>query len=74
MGQARSAGVEKREDQGGRDLEVSNGEGGREGGKGVTGVLAAEGELREGHGLVGETLRGQHGEGVTCRGKHCTLD
>lgn len=44
------------------------------GGEGVTGALAAEGELREGHGLVGETLRGQHGEGVTCREKHCTLD
>lgn len=41
-----------------------------DGGEGVTGVLAAEGELREGHGLVGETLRGQHGEGVTCRAKN----
>lgn len=46
-----------------------------DGGEGVTGAsLATEGELREGHGLVRETLRGQHGEGVTCREKHCTLD
>jgi len=29
------------------------------------GALAAEGELGQRHGLVRETLRGQHGEGMT---------
>lgn len=32
---------------------------------GSGGVLAAEGKLGQRHGLVGETLRGQHGERMT---------
>lgn len=32
---------------------------------GCCGTLAAEGKLGQWHGLVGETLGGQHGEGVT---------
>lgn len=32
---------------------------------GVGGLLAAQGQLRQRHGLMREALRGQHGEGVT---------
>lgn len=32
-------------------------------------LLAAQGQLRQRHGLMGEALRGQHGEGVTWRAK-----
>ena len=59
-----------------RSADVSGGRSGvrtrRSGGEGVVrvilgGALAAEGELGQRHGLVRETLRGQHGEGVTWR-------
>ncbi len=43
------------------------GSGGFRGRKGQSGALAAEGELGQRHGLVRETLRGQHGEGMTWR-------
>lgn len=40
---------------------------------GAAGPLATQGQLRQRHGLMGEVLRGQHGEGMTWGGGEQTL-
>lgn len=50
--------------------EVRSGRSGSRGsGVNVAGLLAAEGQLRQRHGLVGEALCGQHRKRVTCKRK-----